>query len=92
MQCKSFIHHSWDMDTMMILHSIFQTIAPQLPKRRAKVKSGLLPLGCLHFKYSHVASVLEGGRIRSFFASSPLTTGVLVPDGMVLFADVQGWA
>lgn len=58
-------------------------VAP--PQRRHKSKSG--PLGgnpgvAYFSNYSPAVPVLEGGRTRSFIAGSPLTTGVLVPEGL----------
>ncbi|KAL8254990.1 hypothetical protein R6Q59_033211 [Mikania micrantha] len=74
---------------------VCKTIAPQPTQRRAKAKSGPLggTPGVAYFSnYSPAAPILEGGRTGSFLAGSPLTTGVLVPDGMVQSANVQGWA
>ncbi|MFS8016974.1 putative remorin [Helianthus anomalus] len=55
------------------------------PQRRAKAKSGPLggSPGVAYFSnYSPAVPVLEGGSNMSFLAGSPLTTGVLVPDGL----------
>ncbi|KAI3813356.1 hypothetical protein L1987_18077 [Smallanthus sonchifolius] len=71
------------------------TVALQPPQRRAKAKSGPLggTPGVAYFSnYSPAVPVLEGGRTRSFLAGSPLTTGVIVPDGMVQSADLPGWS
>ncbi|KAI3794089.1 hypothetical protein L1987_36715 [Smallanthus sonchifolius] len=60
-----------------------RAIAPH-PQRRLKSKSG--PLGLTHgdtcfSSYSPGFPLLKGGRTNSIFAGSPLTTGVLVPNG-----------
>ncbi|XP_027075072.1 uncharacterized protein [Coffea arabica] len=54
------------------------------PQRRPKSKSGPLgPPGLMYMpNYSPTAPVLEGGSGSTFMAGSPLTTGVLVPDGL----------
>lgn len=65
--------------------SSFGVIAPP-PQRRQKAKSGPLggTPGVAYFSnYSPAVSVYEGGRsTTNFLAGSPLTTGVLVPDGL----------
>ncbi|KAI3713052.1 hypothetical protein L1987_71622 [Smallanthus sonchifolius] len=74
---------------------VCKSVALQPPKRRAKAKSGPLggTPGVAYFSnYSPAVPVLEGGRSRSFLAGSPLTTGVIVPDGMVQSANVSGWS
>ncbi|KAL2522756.1 Remorin family protein [Forsythia ovata] len=54
------------------------------PQRRPKSKSGPLGAPGLVYlsNYSPSVPVLEGGSVTNFVASSPLTTGVLVPDGL----------
>ncbi|KAJ0704126.1 putative remorin [Helianthus annuus] len=58
---------------------------PQPPQRRPKSKSGPLgatPGGDAYFSgYSPGFPLIEGGRMNGIFAGSPLTTGVLVPNG-----------
>lgn len=49
-------------------------------QRRQKSKSGPQDLGYFS-NYSPIVPVLEGGNVRNYTANSPLTTGVLVPDG-----------
>lgn len=75
---------------------VCKNVAPQQPQRQPKAKSGPLggtTPGVAYFSnYSPAVPVLEGGRTRSFLAGSPLTTGVLVPDGMVQSANVPGWS
>ncbi|KAH6799625.1 hypothetical protein C2S51_036109 [Perilla frutescens var. frutescens] len=62
-----------------------KTPIPQ-PPRRPKSKSG--PLGPPGLVYlSSYSPVLEGGNGRSFMVNSPLTTGVLVPDGLSIHYD-----
>ncbi|XP_042027712.1 uncharacterized protein LOC121774879 isoform X2 [Salvia splendens] len=57
-------------------------------QRRPKSKSGPLgqtPMGLVYFpSYSPTMPVHEGGAVRNFMANSPcpLTTGVLVPEGL----------
>ncbi|XP_047981990.1 uncharacterized protein LOC125223069 [Salvia hispanica] len=55
-------------------------------QRRPKSKSGPLgqtPMGLVYFpNYSPTMPVHEGGAVRNFMANSPLTTGVLVPEGL----------
>ncbi|KAL1536579.1 hypothetical protein AAHA92_29207 [Salvia divinorum] len=55
-------------------------------QRRPKSKSGPLgqtPMGLVYFpNYSPSMPVHEGGAVRNFMANSPLTTGVLVPEGL----------
>ncbi|CAI9752849.1 unnamed protein product [Fraxinus pennsylvanica] len=55
-----------------------------LPQRRPKSKSGPLGSPGLVYlsNYSPITPVLESGSVTNFVASSPLTTGVLVPDGL----------
>ncbi|KAL1564140.1 hypothetical protein AAHA92_06530 [Salvia divinorum] len=54
--------------------------------RRPKSKSGPLgqtPMGLVHLpNYSPVMHVHEGRTVKNFMANSPLTTGVLVPEGL----------
>lgn len=61
----------------------FNTVAAQ---RRPKSKSGPLgptPMGLVYLpNYSPTMPVHEGGAMRNFMANSPLTTGVLVPEGL----------
>ncbi|XP_071694118.1 uncharacterized protein [Rutidosis leptorrhynchoides] len=89
---------------------VCKTLVAPPPQRRPKAKSG--PLGGTHPgvayfpNYSPAMSVVEGGSSnRNFLAGSPLTTGVLVPDGlafhhgamnneygMVQTGNVTGWS
>nr|XP_043608060.1 uncharacterized protein LOC122579864 isoform X2 [Erigeron canadensis] len=63
------------------------------PPKRPKAKSG--PLGgttpgvAYYSNYSPAVPALEGGSSRNFLAGSPLTTGVLVPEGLH-FCDAAG--
>ncbi|KAG6421658.1 hypothetical protein SASPL_118215 [Salvia splendens] len=61
----------------------FNAVAAQ---RRPKSKSGPLgptPTGLVYFpNYSPIMHVHEGRTVRNFMANSPLTTGVLVPEGL----------
>lgn len=50
------------------------------PQRRLKSKSG--PVGDLAVTTSPAVPVIEGGKAKGFMVGSPLTTGVLVPDGL----------
>ncbi|XP_024975764.1 uncharacterized protein LOC112513662 isoform X1 [Cynara cardunculus var. scolymus] len=63
---------------------VCKTLAPP-PQRRPKAKSGPLggTPGVAYFSnYSPAVPVLEGGSANNFLAGSPITTGVLVPDGL----------
>lgn len=59
------------------------------PQRQPKSKSGPLgPPGLVYLSnYSPNVPALEGGNVRNFMANSPLTTGVLVPDGLSIHYD-----
>lgn len=62
---------------------VCKTTAP--PPRRPKAKSGPLGVtpGVTYFSnYSPSLPVLEGRTTKNFLTGSPLTTGVLVPDGL----------
>ncbi|CAI9758807.1 unnamed protein product [Fraxinus pennsylvanica] len=54
------------------------------PQRRPMSKSGPLGAPGLVYisNYSPTVPMLEDGSVRNFVANSPLTTGVLVPDGL----------
>lgn len=64
-------------------YGAFKTSIAQ-PQRRPKSKSGPLgPTGLVYLpSYSPTVPALEGGNVMNFMANSPLTTGVLVPDGL----------
>ncbi|KAK4426370.1 hypothetical protein Salat_1405600 [Sesamum alatum] len=59
------------------------------PQRRPKSKSGPLgPPGLVYLSnFSPVLPALEGGNVRNFMGNSPLTTGVLAPDGLSIQYD-----
>lgn len=60
-----------------------------LPQRVPKSKSGPLGSPGLVYlsNYSPTMPVLENGNVTNFVASSPLTTGVLVPTGLSIHYD-----
>lgn len=64
-------------------YGAFNTAAAQ-PHRRPKSKSGpLAPMGLVYMpNYSPTMPLHEGGTVRNFMANSPLTTGVLLPEGL----------
>ncbi|KAL3813621.1 hypothetical protein ACJIZ3_014889 [Penstemon smallii] len=63
-------------------YGAFKNSFPQ-PQRRPKSKSGPLAPGLGYLSNnSPIGNVLEGGNARNFTVNSPLTTGVLVPDGL----------
>lgn len=66
-------------------NSAFKTSLVQ-SQRRQKSKSGPQDLGYFS-NYSPIVTVLEGGSVRNYTANSPLTTGVLVPDGFHVHYD-----
>lgn len=53
------------------------------PQRRPKSKSGpIVPPGIAYYSnYSPSMQVLDSGSVRNFIASSPFSTGVLMPNG-----------
>ncbi|KAK9064874.1 hypothetical protein SSX86_016256 [Deinandra increscens subsp. villosa] len=61
---------------------------PDQSQKRPKAKSGPLdgaPAVAYFSNYSPAVPVLEGSSSMSFLAGSPLTTGVIVPDGFLPF-------
>ncbi|KAL0382166.1 UNVERIFIED_CONTAM: hypothetical protein Scaly_0503900 [Sesamum calycinum] len=73
----------WITSPVSVYGGGFKTSVAQ-PQRRPKSKSGPLgPTGLVYLpNYSPTGPVHEGGNMRNFMANSPLTTGVLVPEGL----------
>ncbi|KAL0377709.1 UNVERIFIED_CONTAM: hypothetical protein Sradi_3076400 [Sesamum radiatum] len=73
----------WITSPVSVYGGGFRTSVAQ-PQRRPKSKSGPLgPTGLVYLpNYSPTGPVHEGGNMRNFMANSPLTTGVLVPEGL----------
>ncbi|KAL0343695.1 UNVERIFIED_CONTAM: hypothetical protein Sangu_1256900 [Sesamum angustifolium] len=73
----------WITSPVSVYGGGFKTSVAQ-PQRRPKSKSGPLgPTGLVYLpNYSPTGPVQEGGNMRNFMANSPLTTGVLVPEGL----------
>lgn len=79
----------WDDAERWITSPLSGTSAPRTPvvqpQRHLKSKSGPLDAQGLafspHYSPAHV-QVVNGGNAGGFMAGSPLTTGVLVPDGL----------
>ncbi|XP_073126722.1 uncharacterized protein [Henckelia pumila] len=68
-------------------HSSFNTLAAQ-SQRHPKSKSG--PLGSPGLGYlSNYSPTMDGGSVKNFMGSSPLTTGVLVPEGLSIQYDAR---
>lgn len=72
-------------------YSVWKTPNAQ-PHRRPKSKSGPLGAPGLMYlpNYSPSVPILESGSISNFIASSPFTTGVLVPDGVSIHYGAGG--
>ncbi|KAG8384380.1 hypothetical protein BUALT_Bualt04G0112100 [Buddleja alternifolia] len=65
----------------------FKTSSIAQPQRRPKSKSGPLgPTGLVYLS-NYSPTMPESGKMRNFMANSPLTTGVLVPDGLSVHYD-----